>query len=88
MQRREVIDLPTFDFSVLASATGNFSTENKLGEGGFGPVYKVMVKAKIQNKYFPQTLSNYSRRIFSGHTNRWERVSCEKAFSEISARVG
>ncbi|XP_027908942.1 G-type lectin S-receptor-like serine/threonine-protein kinase At4g27290 isoform X1 [Vigna unguiculata] len=40
MQRREVIDLPTFDFSVLASATGNFSTENKLGEGGFGPVYK------------------------------------------------
>ncbi|KAK7342643.1 hypothetical protein VNO80_25599 [Phaseolus coccineus] len=40
MHRREDTDLPTFDFSVLASATGNFSIENKLGEGGFGPVYK------------------------------------------------
>lgn len=28
------------DFSVISSATGNFSEEYKLGEGGFGPVYK------------------------------------------------
>ncbi|RDX79841.1 G-type lectin S-receptor-like serine/threonine-protein kinase, partial [Mucuna pruriens] len=40
IQRREDIDLPTFDLSVLANATENFSTKNKLGEGGFGPVYK------------------------------------------------
>ncbi|RDY02158.1 G-type lectin S-receptor-like serine/threonine-protein kinase, partial [Mucuna pruriens] len=39
-QRKEDTDLPTFDLSVLANATGNFSTKNKLGEGGFGPVYK------------------------------------------------
>ncbi|KAL4355814.1 G-type lectin S-receptor-like serine/threonine-protein kinase At4g27290 isoform X1 [Arachis hypogaea] len=39
-QRRENIDLPTFDFSILAKATENFSSCNKLGEGGFGPVYK------------------------------------------------
>ncbi|XP_029124800.1 G-type lectin S-receptor-like serine/threonine-protein kinase SD1-1 isoform X1 [Cajanus cajan] len=38
--RKEDIDLPTFSFSVLANATENFSTKNKLGEGGFGPVYK------------------------------------------------
>ncbi|KHN00060.1 G-type lectin S-receptor-like serine/threonine-protein kinase [Glycine soja] len=38
--RKEDIDLPTFDLSVLANATENFSTRNKLGEGGFGPVYK------------------------------------------------
>ncbi|KAK7251677.1 hypothetical protein RIF29_35077 [Crotalaria pallida] len=38
--RNENIDLPTFDFSVIANATGNFSSRNKLGEGGFGPVYK------------------------------------------------
>ncbi|KAL2327761.1 hypothetical protein Fmac_021188 [Flemingia macrophylla] len=38
--RKEDIDLPTFDLSVLVNATENFSTENKLGEGGFGPVYK------------------------------------------------
>ncbi|XP_072088753.1 G-type lectin S-receptor-like serine/threonine-protein kinase At4g27290 isoform X3 [Arachis hypogaea] len=34
------IDLPIFDFSVIAKATGNFASSKKLGEGGFGPVYK------------------------------------------------
>ncbi|XP_020589414.1 G-type lectin S-receptor-like serine/threonine-protein kinase At4g27290 [Phalaenopsis equestris] len=29
-----------FQFSQLESATNNFSVTNKLGEGGFGPVYK------------------------------------------------
>ncbi|KAK2440113.1 hypothetical protein P8452_19279 [Trifolium repens] len=28
-----------FDFSVIASATNHFSNRNKIGEGGFGPVY-------------------------------------------------
>lgn len=31
----------TFSYSELKSATNDFSPENKLGEGGFGPVYKV-----------------------------------------------
>ena len=29
------------DISTLRVATANFSEENKLGEGGFGAVYKV-----------------------------------------------
>ncbi|CAO2200887.1 unnamed protein product [Urochloa humidicola] len=29
-----------YDFSQVLEATGNFSEENKLGQGGFGPVYK------------------------------------------------
>ncbi|BFG27546.1 hypothetical protein CerSpe_138200 [Prunus speciosa] len=29
-----------FDFSAIVAATNNFSDENKLGEGGFGQVYK------------------------------------------------
>ncbi|MQL97082.1 hypothetical protein Taro_029765 [Colocasia esculenta] len=29
-----------FDLKTLKAATGNFSDANKLGEGGFGPVYK------------------------------------------------
>ncbi|KAL2327802.1 hypothetical protein Fmac_021229 [Flemingia macrophylla] len=38
--KHEDVDLQTFKLSVLANATENFSTENKLGEGGFGAVYK------------------------------------------------
>ena len=30
-----------FDFTTILTATNNFSDDNKLGEGGFGPVYKV-----------------------------------------------
>ncbi|MED6182514.1 hypothetical protein PIB30_029132 [Stylosanthes scabra] len=33
-------DLPTFDLSTIFYATNRFSSYNKLGEGGFGPVYK------------------------------------------------
>ncbi|KAL1822002.1 hypothetical protein ACET3Z_008780 [Daucus carota] len=33
-------DLPSFDFRTIANATNNFSNNNKLGEGGFGPVFK------------------------------------------------
>ncbi|GFP89948.1 g-type lectin s-receptor-like serine/threonine-protein kinase at4g27290 [Phtheirospermum japonicum] len=34
------LELPLFDLSTLTKATDNFSTNNKLGEGGYGPVYK------------------------------------------------
>ena len=33
--------LPLFNFGELAIATNNFHLEKKLGQGGFGPVYKV-----------------------------------------------
>ncbi|XP_008341949.3 G-type lectin S-receptor-like serine/threonine-protein kinase At1g11330 isoform X1 [Malus domestica] len=33
-------ELPLFSLRSLAAATNNFSEANKLGEGGFGPVYK------------------------------------------------
>lgn len=32
-----------FDLKTIESATSNFSERNKLGEGGFGEVYKVYV---------------------------------------------
>ncbi|KAK1381936.1 Receptor-like serine/threonine-protein kinase [Heracleum sosnowskyi] len=38
--KREELDLPLVDFAIIAKATRNFSLNNKLGEGGFGPVYK------------------------------------------------
>jgi len=38
----EDIDIPIFDLSIIANATNDFSIDNKLGQGGFGPVYKVL----------------------------------------------
>ncbi|XP_062082943.1 G-type lectin S-receptor-like serine/threonine-protein kinase At4g27290 [Humulus lupulus] len=34
------LDVPLFDLHTINTATNNFSENNKLGEGGFGPVYK------------------------------------------------
>lgn len=36
------IDVPFYNLDVISSATDNFSDSNKLGQGGFGPVYKVI----------------------------------------------
>jgi hypothetical protein len=35
-------DLTFFSLSVIVAATDNFYVANKLGEGGFGSVYKVL----------------------------------------------
>ena len=37
----EDMELPIFDMGAISKATNNFSSSNKIGEGGFGPVYKV-----------------------------------------------
>ncbi|KAF8057305.1 hypothetical protein N665_1261s0008 [Sinapis alba] len=46
-KRKHDIELPTesvqFDLKTIESATNNFSEHNKLGEGGFGEVYKGML---------------------------------------------
>ncbi|XP_019426373.1 PREDICTED: receptor-like serine/threonine-protein kinase SD1-8 [Lupinus angustifolius] len=34
------LELPMFDFNTITMATNNFSETNKLGQGGFGSVYK------------------------------------------------
>ncbi|XP_050145499.1 G-type lectin S-receptor-like serine/threonine-protein kinase At4g27290 isoform X2 [Malus sylvestris] len=38
--QNEDLELPLFDLMTIVSATSNFSIENKLGEGGFGSVFK------------------------------------------------
>ncbi|XP_050370264.1 G-type lectin S-receptor-like serine/threonine-protein kinase SD1-1 [Argentina anserina] len=39
-RQNEDIELPIFSLSTVLTATDNFSVNKKLGEGGFGPVYK------------------------------------------------
>uniref|UniRef100_A0A0D3EAU1 Receptor-like serine/threonine-protein kinase n=1 Tax=Brassica oleracea var. oleracea TaxID=109376 RepID=A0A0D3EAU1_BRAOL len=48
-------ELPLFEFQVLATATDSFSLRNKLGQGGFGPVYKVKNGIK-QESVFEKSL--------------------------------
>lgn len=38
---KEDIELPLFDLITISTATNNFSNDHKIGEGGFGNVYKV-----------------------------------------------
>ena len=40
--------LPIFKFEELATATENFKLSNKLGQGGFGPVYRVKLSVFSQ----------------------------------------
>ncbi|CAH1414472.1 unnamed protein product [Lactuca virosa] len=42
-EERKGIDVPFIEFKTILSATDNFSLANKLGQGGFGPVYKGML---------------------------------------------
>lgn len=42
--QKKTVDSLLFELSELRNATNDFSVENKLGEGGFGPVYKGLLK--------------------------------------------
>jgi hypothetical protein len=41
------IDIPFFDLESILAATDSFSDAKKLGQGGYGPVYKVILAALI-----------------------------------------
>ncbi|EOY12712.1 Serine/threonine kinases,protein kinases,ATP binding,sugar binding,kinases,carbohydrate binding [Theobroma cacao] len=46
--QNEDLELPSFDLAAIVFATDNFSMKNKLGEGGFGAVYKGILKDGLE----------------------------------------
>ena len=44
-------DVSVFSYESIMAATNNLSLESKLGEGGFGPVYRVSSK-QFQREMF------------------------------------
>jgi len=41
--QKEDLELPHFELTAVANAINNFSINNNLGEGGYGPVYGVNI---------------------------------------------
>ncbi|MFS7957711.1 putative non-specific serine/threonine protein kinase [Helianthus anomalus] len=44
---KEDKELSSYSLSIIANSTYNFSLNNKLGEGGFGSVYKVILSIYV-----------------------------------------
>jgi hypothetical protein len=57
----ESIDSLLLDLSTLRAATDNFAESNKLGEGGFGAVYKVATISKC--RHVPFFVANQSTMV-------------------------
>ncbi|GJZ56347.1 G-type lectin S-receptor-like serine/threonine-protein kinase [Tanacetum coccineum] len=47
-ESQEAMELPIFSFSRISNATTRFSLDNKIGEGGFGPVYKGVLEEGLE----------------------------------------
>ncbi|KAG2637567.1 receptor-like serine/threonine-protein kinase SD1-8 [Panicum virgatum] len=63
------LNVTLFDMATIAFSTNNFATWNKLGEGGFGTVYKgeleggKMVAVKRLSKYSTQGLDEFKNEV-------------------------
>ncbi|KAJ8752193.1 hypothetical protein K2173_003801 [Erythroxylum novogranatense] len=67
--QKEHLDLPLFDLRTITCATNNFTSTNKLGKGGFGTVYKGILKdgqeiaVKRLSKTSRQGLSEFKNEV-------------------------
>nr|GMD99500.1 G-type lectin S-receptor-like serine/threonine-protein kinase At4g27290 [Ipomoea batatas] len=73
MKLKEWLEIPLFEMSTISRATNNFSENNKLGEGGFGVVYKGVLEDKQEiavkrlSKTSRQGLQEFKNEISFAH---------------------
>lgn len=85
-------ELTSFDLSTIIAATNNFSVANKLGQGGFGVVYKVKFFLFWFLLFFYSRLKNSLTMVlivffyFPGTISQWTRSSNQKVSKEFQAR--
>ncbi|KAM0063418.1 putative protein kinase RLK-Pelle-DLSV family [Helianthus debilis subsp. tardiflorus] len=75
----EDLELPLYSLSTIFHATNNFSMNNKLGEGGFGPVYKEIAVKRLA-KTSTQGLHEFKNEVISisklQHRNLVKLLGC------------
>lgn len=49
--QQEDLELPFLDLATISNATDNFASYNKLGEGGFGAVFRVNFTSTEENMF-------------------------------------
>ena len=54
-----------FDFSIIKVATNDFSKANKLGQDGFGVVYKVILYYNIMDEKYTIISQSYSNSLLN-----------------------
>ncbi|KAH9803137.1 Receptor-like serine/threonine-protein kinase SD1-8 [Citrus sinensis] len=74
------LELPLFELATIANATDNFSINNKLGEGGFGLVYKGEEKLLIYEFMPNKSLNSF---IFGLDQERCKILDWSKRFHII-----
>ncbi|KAK1356868.1 G-type lectin S-receptor-like serine/threonine-protein kinase SD1-1 [Heracleum sosnowskyi] len=63
MSQKEDLDLPYFSFSTLVQATNNLANSNKIGQGGFGPVFKGRLAVKCLSKISIQGTKEFMNEV-------------------------
>ncbi|KAL7185701.1 hypothetical protein ACSBR2_027625 [Camellia fascicularis] len=67
--QKEDLELPVFDLATIVDSTNNFSIDNKIGEGGFGSVYKGILEGgqeiavKRLSEYSTQGLNEFKNEV-------------------------
>lgn len=82
-------DFQQYSFSEVDAATDYFAPANKLGEGGFGPVYKVKDSLFYDSKCHPIDGQRVLTGLpYIGHPAGWTTNCSEKALKKFRTRAG